>query len=149
MVVFVIAMVCSSYILAKSDLNETSKQLKHKTERLKIIHISDLTGDELNGIMSGQHPDTVIEFSANTSLPISFYLKGELFSTEGEEDTVTLLNIKRSFYVRYLAGDLYMSTNLHDWCSFYDFISGSITAAITVNDDVSSIVFGAEVNSSL
>ena len=48
-------------------------------EDMKIVNFCDLTENDLEEVVQGLHPDKIIEFSADTTLPIKGYLKGDLF----------------------------------------------------------------------
>ncbi len=124
-------------------------------ETLRVINVCNITfEDDFNGFMMGQYPDVAIEFSSQTILPLSFFLKGDLLSLVGDNKNVGMLQVQQTFYARAVAlkeddeeeVEFMLSTDLVDWKEFSDFVTGYLTVNLNVENGQPSIVFGGEVN---
>jgi len=113
---------------------------------VKVVQLTRLTNNELKEIMEGQHPELAVEFTAHTHLPVSFYLKGDLASFSENPDKRGSLEIKQTFYARRIGEALILSSNLTEWKPFLEFITGTATIALSIQDGHPSIVVGAETN---
>jgi hypothetical protein len=141
-----LASICLSVFAASADFPINSKFCENSCQELRVVNICSLSDQELNEIMEGHHPEIAVEFSPQTSLPISFFLKGDLVNlveTEGKFGTV---EIKQSFYVRLVDQELILSTNLTEWKLFFEFLTGNTSVALSIHDGQPSIVVGAETN---
>jgi hypothetical protein len=124
-------------------------------ETLRVINVSNVTfEDDFEGFILGQYPDVAIEFSAQTILPLNFFLKGDLLSLVGDNKNVGMLQVQQTFYARAVVVkdddeegvEFMLSTNLVDWKEFSDFVTGYLTVNLNVENGQPLIVFGAEVN---
>ncbi|MGD2169401.1 MAG: hypothetical protein PVI40_04080 [Chlamydiota bacterium] len=113
---------------------------------LKIVNVCDLTSQELNKAMSGGLPNLVIEFSENTMLPINFFLKGNLVNLVEKKESFEHVQVKQTFYARFVEEELILSSDLSEWKPFLEFITGNISVAVSIQEGNPSIVFGAETN---
>ncbi len=137
---------CLSAFAALADFPIHPKPWENLSQNLSVVNICNLTDDDLNEIMQGHRPETAVEFSAQTTLPISFFLKGDLVNLIENEGKFGAVEIKQTFYARCIEGDLILSINLTDWKPFLEFITGNAFVALTVQDGKPSIVFGSETN---
>ncbi|MBA3958756.1 MAG: hypothetical protein H0X51_10245 [Parachlamydiaceae bacterium] len=97
--------------------------------------------------MQGDQPEEVIEFSAQTTLPISFFLNGDLLDLVENKERCAMVTVKQTFYVRCLRKEvLILSANLTDWKPFLEFITGTASATLSIQDGQPSLVIGAEMN---
>ncbi len=135
---------CISAFAASADFPPTSKPWENLSQNLRVINICHLTDSDLNAIMQGHDPETAVEFSAQTTLPISFFLKGDLINLVENEEKFGEVEIKQTFYARYVEGDLVLSINLTDWKPLLEFITGNASAALTIQDGKPAVVFGSE-----
>lgn len=133
---------CILAFAASSDFSINS-QPKEK-QNLRVVNICNLTDKDLNEI--GHHPEIAVEFSAQTTLPISFFLKGDLVNLIENEGKCGEIEIKQTFYARYVEDNLILSVNLTDWKPFLEFITGNASIALTPQGGKPSILFGAETN---
>lgn len=115
------------------------------SQNLKVINVCNLTDNDLNEITLGHHPETAVEFSAQTTLPISFFLKGDLVNLVDDE-SLRAVEIIQTFYVRCVGQELVLSTNLTDWKPFLEFITGTVSVTLSMQEGKPSIVLGAEAN---
>ena len=137
---------CISAFAASADFSINSKPWENLSQNLRVVNICSLTDSDLNELMQGHHPETAVEFSAQTTLPVSFFLKGDLVNLIENEGKFGEVEIKQTFYARYVEGDLILSINLTDWKPFLEFITGNASVALTIQDGKPSIVFGSETN---
>ncbi len=137
---------CLSAFAASADFPINSKSWEHPSQNLRVINICHLTDSDLNEIMQGHHPEMAVEFSAQTILPIAFFLKGDLVNLIESNEKFGAVEIKQTFYARYVEGDLILSINLTDWKPFLEFITGNASIALTIQDGKPSLVFGSETN---
>lgn len=142
----VIRAICISGFAISADFLISSESSENFSQNLKVVSIWNLTDADLNEIMQGQHPDTAVKFSAQTVLPISFLLKGDLVNLIENEGRFGAVEIQQTFYARYVNDDLILSTNLVDWKPFLEFITGNTFVALTIQDGQPSLVFGSETN---
>jgi hypothetical protein len=112
----------------------------------RVVNVYHLTDTDLNEMMQGKHPGMAVEFSAQSTLPISFFLKGDLVNLIESEGDFGAVEVKQTFYARYVDGDLILSTNLADWKPFFEFITGNASIALMIQDGKPSIIFGSETN---
>lgn len=101
---------------------------------------------DLNEIMLGHHPEIAVEFSTQTKLPINFFLKGDLVNLVENEGNFGVVEVMQTFYARCVQQELILSTNLTDWKSFLEFITGNVSVSLSIQDGRPSIVVGAETN---
>jgi hypothetical protein len=113
---------------------------------LHVVNVCNLSDQQLNEIMQGRHPEIIVEFAAQTFLPISFFLKGDLLNLVESEEKFRTIEIKQSFYVRCVGQELIFSSNLTDWRPLPEFITGTASVALSIQDGQPSFVVGAEVN---
>jgi hypothetical protein len=137
---------CGSVFAAPADFPINSKTWETLSQNLKVINVCNLTDNDLNEIMLGQHPEMVVEFSAQTKLPINFFLKGDLVNLVENEGNFGVVEVIQNFYARCLQQELILSTNLTDWKPFLEFITGNVSVSLSIQDGKPSIVVGAETN---
>ncbi|CDZ79594.1 hypothetical protein BN1013_00089 [Candidatus Rubidus massiliensis] len=139
--------VCGHVFAVSADFPISSKPWENFTQDLRIVNICNLKDCELNEIMQGHRPEIAVEFTAQTKLPINFFLKGDLLNlVENEEVRSETIEIKQTFYARSIGQELILSLNLVDWKPFLEFITGTASVALSIQDGQPSIVMGAEVN---
>lgn len=136
---------CVSVFAASADFSINSKPWENLSQDLKIINVCNLT-DNLNEIMQGHHPEVAVEFLAQTTLPMSFFLKGDLINLVAKEGNLGGLEIKQTFYVRCVQEELIFSTNLIDWKPFLEFITGNVSVSLNIQDEKPSLLVGTEIN---
>jgi len=137
---------CVSTFAASVEFPINSKPLEGFSQNLKVVNVCDLTNSDLNEIMQGQRPDVAFEFSAHTILPISFFLKGDLVNLVENQENLGQVEVKQTFYARYVQEALILSSNLTEWKPFLEFITGEASIVLNIQDGRPSITFGAEAN---
>lgn len=143
---FALMAICGSAFAATADFPIHSMTWETLAQNLKVINVCNLTDKDLNEIMQGNHPETAVEFSAQTTLPISFFLKGDLVNLVENEGNYGAVAIMQTFYARCVQQELILSTNLTNWKPFLEFITGTASVSISIQDGRPSIVVGTEVN---
>jgi len=131
-------------VFAEATIN--SKDEKTSSEDIKVVNFYDLAQDELIEVMQGLHPDKVIEFLANTTLPISYYLKGNWINLVQDEEKGGTVEVKQTFYVRCTDKELLFSSDLSKWKPLLEFITGKILISLNVQDKQTSVEIKAEAN---
>ena len=139
----VITAVCLSAFAASTDFPIHAKPWENALQNLKVVNLFNLSEQELNELMDGKHPEVAVEFTANTVLPISFFLKGDLIQLT--EEKFGQIQVKQTFYVRHVENEFVLSTNLSEWKPFLEFITGNISVGLSV-DKGPSFTFGSETN---
>lgn len=134
---------CGSAFAASADFPINMKTWETPSQNLKVINVCNLADNDLNEIMLGHHPEMAVEFSAQTTLPISFFLKGDLVNLVDDENLRTVEIIK-TFYARCVGQELILSTNLTDWKPFLEFITGNVSVSLSIQEGKPSFVLGAE-----
>lgn len=137
---------CGSIFAASADLKIGSKTWEVAAQSPKVINIFDLTESDLSEIMRGDLPEIAIEFLAHTTLPVSFFLKGDLVKFVEEDEIFKTVEITQTFYARCVGQELVLSTNLTDWKPFLEFITGTVSFSLIINDDGPSFIVEAETN---
>ncbi len=115
------------------------KIASHLLHDVRVISVENLTEVELSEIIEGQRPEVAIEFLKGTKMPISFFLKGDLFNLIDNTNILATIEVKQSFYARGQNGSLFLSSNLVDWKPFYEFITGNIAVGLSIEDGLPSI----------
>jgi hypothetical protein len=138
--------VCGHAFAASTDFPISSKPWDNLSQDLRVVNIYNLKDYELNEIMQGHCPEIAVEFTAQTKLPINFFLKGDLLRLVESEERFGTIEIMQTFYVRFIGQELILSLNLVDWKPFLEFITGTASVALSIQDGQPSIVVGAEVN---
>jgi hypothetical protein len=143
----VLMVLCASAFAALADFPINVKRWENLSQSLKVINICDLTGNDLNEIMLGHHPEIAIEFLAQTTLPIHLFLKGDLVNLTEREGDFGGIEIKKTVYARCVQQELMLSTDLSDWKPVLEFITGNVSISLNIgNDGNPSFVVGAEIN---
>ena len=137
---------CGSVFAASADFPINSKTWETLSQNLKVINVCNLADNDLNEIMLGHHPEIAVEFSAQTKLPINFFLKGDLVNLVENEGNFGAVEVMQTFYARCVQQELILSTNLTDWKPFLEFITGNVSVSLSIQDGKPSIVVGAETN---
>jgi hypothetical protein len=137
---------CGSAFVTSADFPINSKAWETSSQNLKVINVCNLTDNDLNEVMLGHHPEIAVEFSAQTTLPISFFLKGDLVNLVENEGSFGAAEIMQTFYARCVGQELILSINLRDWKPFLEFITGNASVSLSIQDGKLSIVIGAETN---
>ncbi len=138
--------ICGSVFAASADFQINSKTWKTTSQNVKVINICDLTDSDLNEIILGNHPEIAVEFSAQTILPISFFLKGDLVNLVENDENLRVVEIVQTFYARSVQQELILSTDLTNWKPFLEFITGNVSVSLSIQEGKPSIVVGAETN---
>lgn len=135
---------CGWAFQAWADLPIPSKAWENIPHSLKLIHVCDVTDGDLHEILSGNCSDVAVEFSAHTTLPMNFFLKGDLLNFKANEANNGVVEIMQTFYARYVDHELILSTNLIDWKPLFEFITGQASVSLSNQDGQPVIVIGAE-----
>lgn len=122
--------------------NDTINLRETSSEDVRIVNFCDLTENDLGEI--ALHPDKIIEFLANTTLPISCYLKGDLIHLSQNEEKWGTIEIKQTFYAKCTGEELLFSSDLTEWKPLLEFIAGKASVALNVQDGQTSLVIGTE-----
>ncbi len=56
------------------------------------------------------------------------------------------IEIKQTFYARFIGQELILSLNLVDWKPFLEFITGTASVSLSIQDGQPSIIVGTEAN---
>ena len=138
--------VCGCAFAASADFPLSSKSWENFSQDLHVVNMCNLKDCELNEIMQGHRPEIVVEFTALTKLPINFFLKGDLLNLVENEVRSETIEIKQTFYARSIGQELILSLNLVDWKPFLEFITGTASVGLSIQDGQPSIIVGAEAN---
>lgn len=138
--------ICGSVFAASADFPINSKTWENVSQNLKVINVCDLTDSDLKEIMLGNHPEIAVEFLAQTTLPISFFLKGDLVNLVENDENFRAVEVVQTFYARYVQEELILSTNLTDWKPFLEFITGNASVSLSIQNGKPSVAVGAETN---
>ena len=137
---------CMHSFAVAADFPINSELWKNLNQDLHVVNVCNLTDQELNEIMQGHCPEIAIAFAAQTTLPISLFLKGDLLNLVEGDGKLGTIEIKRCFYARCTEQGLILSSNLTDWKPFLEFITGTASIALSIQEGQPSILMGAEVN---
>lgn len=128
------------------DFSISPKSWEAGTENLRVVCLSDISEQVLNEMMLGEHPDLVVQFCKGTQLPIHFFLKGDLVNLTEDQVNMGRIEIRQTFYARYVGGELILSVNLNEWKPFLEFITGHASVSLNIQNQEPCITFGAEFN---
>lgn len=142
-----LAMVLNGAIYAAEiDFSVGAKPWENFSKELRVINLLSFEDVLFTELMRGEHPEIAVEFSAGTILPIHFFLKGDLVNLIDHETRSGRIEILQKFYARYIEGELIFSHNLVDWKPFFEFMTGTATAILSIQNGEPSLTFGAETN---
>lgn len=141
-----LTMTCLSCFAVETAFPINPKPWEAISQDVKVVQLTSLTDNDLKEIMQGQHPELAVEFAAQTHLPVNFYLKGDLVNLAESDEKWGTLEIKQTFYARCVGEELILSSNLIDWKPFMEFITGTATVTLSIQDGHLSIVVGSETN---
>lgn len=113
---------------------------------LVVVPSAQLTEAELLQISEGQHPELAVEFAAGSILPITFYLSGDLASLAESYEKWGSVQIQQTFYVRCFDEELFFSSDLTEWKTFFEFATGSAGIQLEIRDGTPVFVVGSETN---
>jgi len=137
---------CLSSFAVAADFPINPKPWETFSQDIRVVQLASLNDTDLKEIMEGKHPEMAVEFAAHTNLPVSFYLKGDLLSLAESDDKWGTIEIKQTFYARLIGEELILSSNLNDWKPFMEFITGTATVGLSIQDGKPSIVVGSKTN---
>ncbi len=135
---------CGSVFAASANFSISSKPYKSHSHHFQVINICQMTDPTLNEVILGLHPDIAVEFSAQTIIPMSFFLKGDLVHLIGNQDNCGAVEVKQTFYARCVQQVLLLSTDLNERKPFLEFITGKTSVSLNIQDGKPSLVVGAE-----
>lgn len=138
--------ICGSVFAVSADFAINSKTWENVSQNLKVINVCDLTDSDLKEILLGNHPEIAVEFLAQTTLPISFFLKGDLVNLVENDENFRTVEVVQTFYARFVQQELILSINLTDWKPYLEFITGNASVSLSIQDGKPSVVVGAETN---
>lgn len=144
--IFTVVVLNLSVYATSMEFLTNSCSPKNLSENLIIKSLSELSDNVLNEIMQGNYPNIAIEFSQGTLLPIYFFLKGDLANLIEKEINLGQIEIQKTFYVRSIGEKLIFSSDLSEWKSFLEFITGNTSVGLNIYNGEASIIFGAEAN---
>lgn len=132
---------------ASSITYPIAQSVERPCHDLKVVNVLTLTEQDLNVLMRGECPEIAIEFSANTTLPLHLFLKGDLVSLIGDKSQqTTQLDVKQTFYVRCVSEGFILSSNLTEWKTLSEFITGTLSIGLNIQNDQAFVTFGSEGN---
>jgi hypothetical protein len=137
---------CLSCFAVGADFPINPKPWETFSQDVIVVQLTSLTDNDLKEILEGHHPELAVEFAAQTHLPVSFYLKGDLVNLAESNDEWGTIEIKQTFYARCVGEALILSSNLTEWKPFMEFITGTATVALSIQDGHPCIVVGSETN---
>lgn len=138
--------VCGNAFAASEDFPINAKSWENFNQDMRVVNICNLKDCELNEIMQGHRPEIAVEFTAQTKLPINLFLKGDFLTLEESEEKYGTIEIKQTFYARSIGQELILSLNLIDWKPCLEFITGTVSVALSIQDGQPSVAVGAEAN---
>ncbi|HEV8051982.1 MAG TPA: hypothetical protein VGP47_05760 [Parachlamydiaceae bacterium] len=145
MMTLTLAALCGTAFAVSVDFPINSKGWEKTSHNLKVVNVCSLSDSDFNIIMLGNSPETAVEFKAQSSMPIGFYLKGDLVNLL-EEGNFGNVEIKQTFYIRSVEQELIFSTDLSEWKPFLEFVRGTLSVTLSIEDGKPFIVIGAETN---
>ena len=122
----------------------------HKKESLpyerqvEAINVWKLNSATLNEIMEGKHPFTSIEFKKDDQLPLSLFLKGDFVELFEQTEIPLYVNVKQDIYFRRDGDSMLFSLNNTDWKPLLDFITGTASVGLSVDEGSVNVKLGAE-----
>lgn len=120
--------------------------LEDASQDVTVIALADLTEDDLLAFGQGLYPDLAVEFSAQTTLPISIDIKGDLASTLQDTENLGSVQITQTFYAKFSEDTLLLSSNLVDWKPFVEFATGQAFIGLMHENGHPVIKLGADFN---
>lgn len=105
------------------------------------VNVNHLTQADMNEILQNPDPELAVEFPVDTLLPITFFLKGDVATIDGQE-----VRVKRTFYIRCVGEELLFSTDMIEWKSMLEFLTGTASATLNIQDGRPAIACGVEAN---
>lgn len=107
-----------------------------------LVNVSQLTSEQMNEIARGEHTDWTVEFSAQSEMPLRFYLMGDLVQLQDNG----MMAIKQTIYVRCVEEGILLSTDLEKWYTLLEFVTGNISVALGMDEGSPFMQAGIEAN---
>lgn len=96
--------------------------------RISIISLFDMTEQMWKALREGQFPEAIVEVPAQAVLPLHFVMGGDVLSFSPTEEGAGLMTVLQNFYMRFLEGEVYFSSNGLQWEPFSTFFMGGYSA---------------------
>lgn len=112
-------------------------------EPYQIINLNDLTPQQLEEIGQGFHQEAVVEFPAHTKLPLKLSLEGDLFKLNTSNETLGEIEVLQTFYARFAENMILLSSDLHHWKPFMEFVTGSSSVGLSFEHGLPFFSLGA------
>ena len=104
----------------------------------QVIPLTELSSEQIQELVLGQHPDIAVECSAGTSLPFRFLFNFKFFSASLDPNLT--VKVDESFYLRFNGKKVYVSTDLINWSNLSSYIGGPTTTNLKIGDDARLLV---------
>ncbi len=114
---------------------------------LQVVSVHNASQETFDEIMKGNCLSVAIEFPAKTMLPIQLALSGDLMHFVGSTENPGYFEVKQTFYAKCTeAGNPVFSSDLKNWKSFGEFITGNLSVLLSIHDGQPSMAISAETN---
>lgn len=114
------------------------------SQELQLVPIQDLSQLDLDTIMQGNHPELCIELPAKTIFPMHFFLRGNLLRYA--QEPAGQIEIQQTFYMRCIELEPQFSTDLIEWKPFVEFVTGTVTMRLIIENGLPIFKAGAEID---
>ncbi len=109
-----------------------------------ILYLPYISQEEIQQFMD--HPsDIILVCPQGTTLPLSFFLTGDLLELEKSDHAAYLLKIKQTFYLRCQEKALFISLDGLTWKTWQEMLTGMLSVNLSVADGP-QLQLGAEVH---
>lgn len=131
-------------LLSFATSRDLSEDMDNASQVLNVVNVCDLADGSIDEILQSYHPETAIEFSEHTTLPVGFFLQGDLLNFIEQKETFGNIEVKQRFYLRCLDNELLFSVNLKDWKPFTEFATGYARVILHVENHQPLLEIGAD-----
>ncbi len=105
-------------------------------EEKQVIELAQISLEEIKQFFEQQNHSTILMCAEGLSLPISFFLRGDLVELNHDGETTHTLLIKRAFYLCWQEEQLWISLDGQTWQDWQKGLTGSLSVLLSPAPDV-------------
>lgn len=105
-------------------------------EEKQFVDLSQISLEETHQFFEQQNASTVLVCSEGLSLPISFFLRGDLIELDRDSELTHTLLIKRTFYLCWQEEQMWISLDGQTWQDWQKLLTGSLSVLLHPAPDV-------------
>jgi hypothetical protein len=112
----------------------------------RLYDLTQISQEEVQQFLEHPSPSSILRCPEGSSLPLTFFLKGDLLELTSSGSVMYRLTIKQTFYLRLQEEQVFISMDGLNWKSWEEQLTGMIGVSLThVQKEEPQLQLGAEV----